>query len=125
MNVVDSSGWLEYFSGGPQARWFQEPIQKTDELIVPAICIYEVFKVVSRQAGENQAIKAIAFMKEGLVKEITERLALEGAKLSMAHKLPMADSLILAVSRQSHATLWTQDDDFKGLENVRYYKKSG
>ncbi len=125
MNVVDSSGWLEYFSGGSQARWFQEPIQDTGSLIVPTICIYEVFKVVSRQAGENQAIKAIAFMKEGAIKEISERLALEGAKLSLAHQLPMADSLILAVARQSDATLWTLDVDFKGLDNVRYYKKSG
>ncbi len=120
MNVVDSSAWMEYFIDGPNASYFSEVIEKVTDLLVPTICIYEVFKKVSKDRGEAAAFDAISQMKLGKVIDLDEDTALIAARISIAHKLPMADSMILAVARASQATLWTQDDDFSGISGVRY-----
>lgn len=123
MNVVDSSGWLEYFTDGPNAAIFAEPLKATDHLLVPSISIYEVFKVVLRERGEHQALQAVAVMQKGKVIDLSPRLAMTSAKLSLAHALPMADSVILATARMNDAVIWTQDVDFKGLDSVKYFEK--
>ncbi len=123
MNVVDSSAWLEYFAGGPGARHFSAAIEDTDRLIVPVIVLYEVFKRVLAQRGEDAALRAAAFMERGLVAEVNAALALAAARLSVEHRLPMADSLILATARATDATLWTLDADFEGLPSVRYFPR--
>ena len=123
MNVVDSSAWLEFFADGPNARIFAEPLEQTDLLLVPSVCLYEVFKIVLRQRGEAAALQAVALMRQGLVVELTERIALLGAEVSLQEELPMADSIILATARLHDARIWTQDSDFKGLENVTYVAK--
>ena len=123
MNVVDSSAWLEFFADGPNARIFAEPLEQTDLLLVPSVCLYEVFKIVLRQRGEAPALQAAALMRQGLVVELTERIALLAAELSLQEELPMADSIILATARLHDARIWTQDSDFKGLENVTYVAK--
>lgn len=123
MNVVDSSGWLEFFADGPNARIFAEPLEQTDLLLVPSVCLYEVFKIVLRQRGEAAALQAAALMRQGLVVELTERVALLAAELSLQEELPMADSIILATARLHDARIWTQDSDFKGLKNVTYVAK--
>ena len=56
MNVVDSSGWLEYFAGGGNAHFFAPAIKATDTLVIPTICIYEVFKRLVAQRGEEDAL---------------------------------------------------------------------
>lgn len=124
MNVVDSSGWLEYFINGPNAEFFASPIENVENLVVPVISIYEVFKRVYQQRGEGDALQAIAAMEQGKVVEINTVLAISAAKLSAAHKIPMADSLILATARQHQATLWTQDVDFEGMAGVNYKARS-
>lgn len=123
MNVVDSSGWLEYFAGGPNAGRFAPPIQNTRELIVPTLSLYEVFKRVFQQRSETEALRAIALMQQGQVVDLNATIALTAAKLSIELKLPMADSIILATAREYPATLWTQDGDFKGMAGVRYFAK--
>jgi predicted nucleic acid-binding protein len=123
LNVVDSSAWLEYFAGGPGARHFSAAIEDTDRLIVPVIVLYEVFKRVLAQRGEDAALRAAAFMERGLVAEVNAALALAAARLSVEHRLPMADSLILATARATDATLWTLDADFEGLPSVRYFPR--
>lgn len=105
-----------------RARHFENAILDTDELLVPVICIYEVFKVVQRERSESEALFAVSAMQEGIVVEIDTRLALEGAQLSLQYQLPMADSLILAVAQQFNATLWTQDADFEGVRGVRFFR---
>lgn len=122
MNLVDTSGWIEYFFGEPNAAYFASPIETTGELIVPVICIYEVFKKVNITADEAQALQAVAQMKQGSVVDITEDIALSAALVSIRHKLPMADSLIYATARAHGATLWTQDDHFSKLPGVKYKK---
>lgn len=123
MNIVDSSGWLEYFSDGPNADYFEEPLGNTLELLVPTIILYEVFKVVCRQRGEDSALQATAVMQQGRIIELNNSIALFAAKLSLDKKIPMADSIILATAQTNDATLWTQDNDFEGLESVRYFPK--
>ncbi|MBI3742219.1 MAG: type II toxin-antitoxin system VapC family toxin [Chloroflexi bacterium] len=123
MNVVDSSGWLEYLAGEPNADFFAPSIENTAELIVPSISIYEVFKRVSQQRNEHTALKATALMIQGRVINLDISLALSAAKSSMTMSLPMADSVILATARAFDATLWTQDEHFKDIEGVRYIAK--
>ena len=121
MNVVDSSGWLEYFAGGRYARSFEPVLEDIDALIVPAVSVYEVFKVLLREAGEEAAIQGVAAMQRGRIVDLTVQRALDAAALSLRHALPMADSIILAAAREHGATVWTLDEDFSGLQDVRYF----
>jgi len=120
VNVVDSSAWLEYFANGPNAGFFAEAIEQTEKLLVPAIVLYEVFKRIRLQRGENAALQAVAVMQEGEIVPLDAALALHAAQLGIEHRLPLADSTILATARDRSALLWTQDSDFQGLEGVRY-----
>jgi toxin FitB len=123
MNIVDSSGWLEYFAEGSNADFFAPAIEDTKNLLVPVICIYEVFKKLLLQRGISEAQTHVSDMKQGKIIEIDESLVLSAAKLSADLKLPMADSLILATARANDAVLWTQDEHFKDLDGVKYIEK--
>lgn len=123
MNVVDSSGWLEFFADGPNADFFAPAIQDTKQLIVPTLSIFEVFRRIIQQREEGEALQAISLMQQGSVVELTSSLALEAAKLSLDEKLPLADSIMLATSRAYDAILWTQDSDFKNISGVKYVQK--
>jgi len=125
MNIVDSSGWLEYFADGPNAEFFASAIEKPDELLVPSLSLYEVFKRVLQQRDEGDALRSVAFMQQGSVVDLDSRTALSAAKVSVDLGLPMAYSIMLATARQHDATFWTQDADFKGIEGVRYTEKEG
>ncbi len=124
MNVVDSSGWLEFFADGPNASFFAPPIQKLPDLIVPTISLFEVFRRVLQQRDESQALQAVALMEQGNLVDLDASLALTAAKVSTDLKLPMADSIVLATARAYDATVWTQDGHFEGLEGVRYVATS-
>jgi len=120
MNIVDSSGWIEYFFAGTNAAFFSPPIEDTDNLLVPVICLYEVFKKINAVADEARALQIIAQMKQGRVVDVTEEIALKASLISLKHKLPMADSLILSTAHALAAILWTQDEHFKHLQNVKF-----
>jgi predicted nucleic acid-binding protein len=124
VNVVDSSGWLEYLAAGPNADFFASAIEASSQLLVPTISLYEVFKRVLQQRDEGDALQAVALMQQGRVVELTAPLSLTAAHLSVQHGLPMADSIMLATARTNDATLWTQDADFVGLAGVRFKAKS-
>jgi predicted nucleic acid-binding protein len=123
MNVVDSSGWLEYFSGSDRADFFAPAIEDSEHLLVPVLCIYEVFKKILQTQGQSVAEIHAADLFLGKVVDLTAPLAMSAALLSAELRLPMADSIILATAREYHATLWTQDEHFKGLENIQYIEK--
>lgn len=118
-NVVDSSGWLEYFTDSDRAPLFASAIEDAENLFVPVISIYEVFKKVLRVRGEDAALQIASMMQVGQVIELDAALAMEAAR----HPLPLADSIIYAVTMHHRATLWTQDDHFRGLPNVRFFPK--
>ncbi|HSI60672.1 MAG TPA: type II toxin-antitoxin system VapC family toxin [Ideonella sp.] len=119
VNVVDSSAWLEYLAGSDQAAHFAAAIEDTEHLVVPVIVLYEVFKKLKREQGEDAALRVAAHMQRGELVEIDADLALHAATLD----LPMADSLIYATALRHQATLWTQDAHFKGLTGVRHFPK--
>lgn len=120
MNVVDSSAWLEYFANGPNACFFAPAIEKTSELLVPSLTLYEVFKRVFQQRDEGAALQAVAVMQQGTVIDLDSTLAVTAGRISIEQRLPLADSIILATARAQAAVLWTQDSDFKGMPSVEY-----
>jgi len=122
-NVVDSSGWLEYFADATNADFFAPAIENTKDLIVPSISILEVFKHVLRQCSEKQAFESIECMLQGTIVDLTIEISLYAAKLGVQHKIPLADSIILATGIIHNATIWSQDIDFKGLPHVKYRSK--
>ena len=122
-NVVDSSGWLEYFADGRNASFFAPSIENVRHLIVPSISILEVFKHVLRHCSEKQAFESIECMLQGTVIDLDIEISLNAAKLGVQHKIPLADSVILATGQAHQATIWTQDADFEGLPFVKYIKK--
>ncbi|HMO65363.1 MAG TPA: type II toxin-antitoxin system VapC family toxin [Verrucomicrobiota bacterium] len=118
-NVVDSSGWLEYLADTPRARLFATAIEDAASLLVPVICLHEVFKKVRRERGENDALQVLAVMQSGRVVPVDEALALAAARFD----LPLADSLIYATAQREGAVLWTQDEHFKELPGVRFFAR--
>ena len=123
MNLVDSSAWLEYFADGPNAGFFATAIEKINELIVPTIVIFEVFKRVLQQRTARAALETIAILRQGRLVELTGNLAIAAASISHRQKLPMADSIIIATARAENAVIWTQDADFEGLLSVKFRAK--
>ena len=123
MNVVDSSGWIEYFTRGETAHFFIPPVRDLDNLLVPSICIYEVFKRLLLERDEDAALLAVGLMSQGREIALERRIAIDAAHLSHELKLAMADSITLATARAYNATLWTQDAHFKGMDGVKYIPK--
>ncbi|NOR04768.1 MAG: PIN domain-containing protein [Deltaproteobacteria bacterium] len=123
MNIVDSSGWLAYFADEPNAEHFLTPLNDAASLVVPTVTIYEIFKVVLRESNENDALQAAVAMQKGTVVDLTATLAIAASKLSLEHNLPMADSIILATAKKFNAILWTQDSNFKNINDVKYFPK--
>lgn len=123
MNLVDSSAWLEYFADGPNAGFFAPAVEDTENLIVPTICILEVFKRVLQQKGEDAALQAASAMQHGKIIDLNVSIALSAAKIGREIKLPLADSVILATARANDAVIWTQDADFKDIRGVKYRGK--
>ncbi len=123
MNVVDSSGWIEYFSNGKNGQFFLPIVRDINNLLVPVICVYEVFKRMVIKIGEDEAIEAIGIMSLGLTVDINQTIAISAAQISLDLKLAMADSLILATARAHNATLWTEDEHFKDIPGVQYIEK--
>jgi predicted nucleic acid-binding protein len=120
VNIVDSCGWLEYFTDSQHADFYSNAIEKTDKLIVPVICIMEVFKKIYSERDENSALLAVAHMRQGNVIPLTESIALTAATLGIENNLPLADSIIYATGKIAGATILTQDRHFKGLPSVRF-----
>ena len=121
LNLVDSSGWIEYFIDGKNADRFAAAIEDTERLIVSTLNIYEVFKKVIAERDENTALEAVAMMQQAKVIEVTSSIAMQAAKLSYIFKIPLADSIICITARENNAVIWTQDVDFKDMEGVEYF----
>jgi predicted nucleic acid-binding protein len=120
VNVVDSSGWIEYLAGGPNAGYFGRPIEGDEPLLVPSLSLFEVYRHMLRHIGREDALNVVAAMRRGAIVDLDDRLALEAAELSAETGLALADSILLATARAHDAGFWTQDQDFEGIEGVRY-----
>lgn len=122
-DILDSSAWIECLEEGPNTIHFGPILLKLPHLIVPTIIITEVRKVTLRERNRIAADQVTQSMRSGIIVPIDEEIAVAAADLHILHKLPLADSLIYAITLARDATLWTQDDDFKDLPNVRYFPK--
>ena len=120
MNLVDSCGWIEYFCDSPLADYYSEAIEHVEELVVPVVCILEVFKKIYLEKDENTALIAVAHMRQGKVIPLTESIALAAAVLGIEKRLPIADSIIYATGRAAGADIFTQNEHFRGLENIQF-----
>lgn len=124
MNLVDSSGWLEYLADSKNAKNFASAIENTDELIVSTINIYEIYKKILLEKDENSALQVVGLMQQAKVIEVSSSIAIQAAKFSCEQKIPMSDSIIYITAKVNDAIVWTQDIDFKDLEGVKYFKKN-
>ena len=120
MIVVDSSGWIEFLTDGPLAGRYADALEDPAEVLTPAIVLYEVYKWVRRERGDELALRVAAQLTRTRVVDIDQTIALAAADLSLAHRLAMADALVYACARAHDATLLTSDADFEDLEGTRY-----
>ena len=123
MNVVDSSGWVEYFQDSPRADLFALAIEQRDQLLVPTIALFEVHKMLSRKLPAELVERCLDVMRLGRVLDLTDRRAIAASKIASQHRLAMADAAMYSMAQEQSATFWTQDMDYKGLPGVRFFAK--
>jgi toxin FitB len=124
VNVVDSSGWIEYLSGGPNEAFFSEPIEDEASLLVPTLSLFEVYRHLLRHVGRDEGLTVVAAMRQGTMVDLDDHLAMDAAEMGIATKLSLADSIMLATARAHVAMFWTQDADFDGLDGVRLKRRA-
>ena len=124
MNVVDSSGWIEYFTDSVRADLFAAPIEQRDQLLVPTIALFEVHKILSRSLPEGIVDRCLNVMRMGRVLDLTDIRAVAASKAARQHRLALADAAVYSMAREHNANLWTQDVDYDGLPGVRYFAKT-
>ena len=120
MNVVDSSGWIEFFLAGPNGPTFKPVIEQRDRLIVPVIALYEVHKILSRKLPAVAVNQALDVMRLGRVIELTDRRVIAASTIAAQYKLAMADAVMYSMALEHKARFWTQDTDYDGLPSVQY-----
>jgi predicted nucleic acid-binding protein len=123
MNMVDTSGWVEYFLDSPRADLFASAIEDTSRLLVTSINLYEVHRVLSRKLPKHLRDTCLDLMRRAPVIDFTDTRAIAAADVSSKHQLAMADAAMYAMALEHQATLWTQDADYQGLANVQYFPK--
>jgi len=124
MNVLDSSCWLEFAKDSSIGNAVAPIVIDVECLLVPTIVLYEVFKKLSAVEGIVYANKFIQEMLTANVVPLNAPLSMHAANISRELRLPMADSIIYATTKQYDAVLWTTDQHFDGLPNVRYFDKT-
>ncbi len=123
MIIVDSCGWLEWFTDGQLADRYKEYLANTDKILIPAIILYEVYKVLKKEAGEEKALLAAGYMQKATLVPFDDALAFAAADIALQEKLAMADAIILATSQAHCCQIISSDADFKDLANVKYIPK--
>ncbi|MDO9142991.1 type II toxin-antitoxin system VapC family toxin [Rhodoferax sp.] len=123
MNVVDSSGWIEFFLAGANGPKFKPVIEQRNTLLVPVIALFEVHKVLSRKVPADAVTQCLDVMRLGRVLDITDRRAVAAASVAVKHRLAMADAMMYSLALELGATFWTQDVDYQGLPGVNFFAK--
>lgn len=123
MILVDSCGWLEYFTDGTLAPKYYAYLKRTKEIITPTIILYEIYKKIKKERSEEDALLAVAQIQQTEIIPLADSIALAAADLSLEHKIPMADAIIYATARSQGAKIITSDEHFRELENIVFLKK--
>jgi len=123
MVIVDSSGWIEFFTDGPLAAAYSKHLKDLAKILTPTIVLYEVYKKIKRERSEEDALSAASIMNRTTVVPLTESIALLAADLSLKHTLPMADAMVYAIAQEKECGLITSDSHFKNLSGVTFIGK--
>ena len=124
MNVIDSSGWIEFFLAGANGPVLKPVIERREQLLVPTIALFEVHKILSRSLPEDMVDRCLNVMRLGRVLDLTDRRAVAASKIARQHRLALADAAMYGMAQEHGAYLWTQDVDYDGLPGVRYFAKA-
>ena len=124
MNLVDSSGWIEYLQDTPRADLFADAIEDRNSLLVPTIALFEVHKVLSRRLAADLVDRCLNVMRLGRVLDFTDARAIAASQIAVRHQLAMADAAMYSMAQELGATFWTQDADYQGLAGVNYFPKT-
>ena len=123
MNLVDSSGWIEFFQAGGNGPVFKPVIEDRNALLVPTIALFEVHKVLSRRLPADLVERCLQVMRLGRVLDFTDARAIAASQIAARHQLAMADAAMYSMAQEFGATFWTQDADYEGLVGVSYFAK--
>ena len=125
MILVDSYGWIEYFTDGALAESYAPYIEKADDekYITPTIVVYEVYRKIKTVMGEQKALDAYAQMSRTRIVYLTSAISLKAADISISSKLGTADSIILATARECNAEIVTSDKHLKEEKGVKFISK--
>ncbi len=121
--LIDSYGWVEYFSDGSLADKYARYIEKANvnEYVTPSIVLYEVYKKKKREKSEDKALEAYAYIAHYTrIIPLDRRIALDAAEKSLDLGLGMADSVIMATADNNNARIITSDKHFREFNNVVY-----
>ena len=124
MIIVDSCGWLEWFTNGNLADSYERYLVDQNNILMPTIVLYEVYKILKREAGEEKALLAAGYMKNSTVIPLDEELALAAADVALQERLAMADAIIVAAARKNNSKIITSDTDLRGHSSVTYIPKN-
>ena len=120
MNLVDSSGWIEYLQDTPRADLFANVIEDRNRLLVPTIALFEVHKILSRALPIALVTQSLDVMRRGRVLDLTDARAIAASLVAARFKLAMADAAMYSMAQEFGAVFWTQDVDYQGLPGVQY-----
>lgn len=116
--LVDSSGWLEYLTEDSKAAAFAPYLEAEEQVVVPAIVLYEVYRHLSKHRDKALADLFAAQALHCKIVPMDETVALEAASLGLYHRLSPANAIVYASSRVWKAPLITTNTHFRGLPNV-------
>ena len=124
MILIDSYGWIEYFTEGPLATAYAKYIEDANEEnnITPTIVVYEVYRKLNKK-GEQNALEAYAQITRTKIIELTAKLSLEAAEISQSTSLGMADSIVLATARSCNAQIVTSVLHLKDMKETKFINK--
>jgi predicted nucleic acid-binding protein len=120
MILVDSNGWIEYFRNGMLAERFEKYLSELDKVVIPVVLIYEVYKKVKKERGEEQALQIVGQMMKAKVVNLDAELMLSAGDISIKHSIPMVDAIIYATAIKEKCPVVTSDPHLEKLENVIY-----
>ena len=124
MNIVDSSGWIEFFLAGANGSIFKPVIEQRDRLLVPTISLFEVHNILSRSLSDDLVDRCLNVMRLGRVLDLTDKRAIAASKAALQHGLALADAAMYSMAQEHNATFWTQDIDYQNLAGVQYFAKA-
>jgi predicted nucleic acid-binding protein len=122
MIIIDSSGWIEYFTDGPLSAEYAKYLKDFTKIVTPTIILYEVYKKVRKERTEEDALLAVSLISRTSIIPLRESTSLLAADLSLKHSLPMADAIVYATALEENCKVITSDIHFKGLDNVTLIK---